>query len=214
MIAALHYGRSLRGSAEPAARAPGAALLRTAAATLVAAMLLGAPSGRARPLRSLVAVDASASWTRGDRALAGWSRATAAARALAAGDSIALFGDSLRRVRTLPAVPADRHSAIAPLLDASRDERRALVIVSDGEFRDGATLPAGTRLTVIAHPPAVDLAVVTLVSPARAAPGDTVTLRVTVRADSVPVADAVVTAGFAGGAVATTRSGPLGSFAE
>src|SRR6478752_7134362 len=82
MIAALHYGRSLRGSAEPAARAPGArllgadsrvlaAMLRTAAATLVAAMLLGAPSGRARPLRPLVALDASASWTGGARARRG-----------------------------------------------------------------------------------------------------------------------------------------------
>ena len=81
MIAALHYGRSLRDSNErgvQGARLPGvdarlvAAVLRAIAAAVIAAMLLSAPSGRARPQRPLVAVDASASWTRGDSALFAW----------------------------------------------------------------------------------------------------------------------------------------------
>ena len=225
MIAALHYGWSLRrpaarGAAAPDGRLPGvdprlpAGVLRAIAGAIIAAMLLGAPSGRARPMRPLVAVDASQSWTRGDRALAGWSRAIAAARTLAGGDSMLLFGDSLRRGVKLPDRPADRHSLIGPVLDAVRDEHRALVIVSDGEFSDGGALPAATRLTVIAHPAAVDAAVASLAAPGRAAPGDTVPVRVVIRAGSQPLPGATVTIGFAGGIAATLHSGALGSFAE
>ena len=210
MIAALHYRRSLRDSSSRIA----AAVLRAIAAALVAAMLLGAPAGPRRPLRPLVALDASASWTRGDRALAGWSRATAAARRLAGGDSVLLFGDSLRAVTTLPAAPDDQHSAIAPVLDAARDGHRALALVSDGEFLDAGALPAGTRLTTIARPAAIDLGVIGFDAPSRAAPGDTIVLRVTLRAGSQPLSDATVSAGFAGGATATVHSGALGTFAE
>ena len=226
MIAALHYGRSLSRSADRGAPgAPGArlfgvdarivaAVLRAIAATIVAAMLLAAPSGRARPLRPLVAIDVSASWTRGDSAALAWRRAAAGASALAGGDSLLLFGDSLRRAITLPARPADRHSLIAPVLDAARDEHRALVVVSDGEFRDGGTLPAGTRLTVTPRPASVDAAIASLAAPLRAAPGDTVPVRVTIRAGGQPLSDAAVSIAFAGGAAVTTRSGPLGSFGE
>lgn len=226
MIAALHYGRSLRGSADrgspgaPGARWLGidarlvAGLLRATAAALVAAMLLAAPSGRARPQRPLVAVDVSASWTRGDTALRAWRRGAAAATATAHGDSMLLFGDSLRLSTRLPERPGDRHSRIGPVLDAARDAHRALVVVSDGEFSDGGALPAGTRLALTPGAPVTDVAVVSLAAPARVAPGDTVPVRVTVRAGGQPVPDAAVTIGFPGGATATTRSGPLGSFAE
>lgn len=223
MIAALHYGRSLRGSPEggaPSARLFGldlrlvAAPLRALAATLVAAMLLSAPSGRARPRRPLVAVDASASWSRGDSALFAWRKGVVAARPAAGGDSMLLFGDSLRRDVKLPGRPTDGHSRIAPVLDVARDEHRALVVISDGEFSDGGTLPAGTRLTIIPRPAGTDAAVASLVAPGRAAPGDTVPVRVTIRAGGQPVTDAAVAIAFAGGATATVRSGPLGSFAE
>ena len=226
MIAALHYGRSLRRSAERAApRAHGArlfgvdariaaALLRSVAATLIAAMLLAAPSGRARPQHPLVALDVSASWTRGDPALSAWRKAAAAASSLAAGDSMLLFGDSIRRAAKPPSRPAHSHSLIAPVLDAARDEHRALVIVSDGEFSDGGTLPAGTRLTIVPRGAAADVAVVSLAAPPRAAPGDTVPVRVSIRAGSRPLADAAVSVAFAGATAVTARSGPLGSFAE
>ncbi|HET9003386.1 MAG TPA: hypothetical protein VFN39_05215 [Gemmatimonadaceae bacterium] len=223
MIAALHYGRSLRGSPEgaaPGARLFGldprlvAATLRALAAMIVAAMLLSAPSGRAHSQRPLVAVDASASWTRGDSALVAWRKGVVAALPAAAGDSMLLFGDSLRRDVKLPGRPTDRHSRIAPVLDAARDEHRALVVVSDGEFSDGGTLPAGTRLTIIPRPAVTDVAVASLVAPARVAPGDTMPVRVTIRTGGQPVTDAVMTISFAGGAPATVRSGPLGIFAE
>lgn len=228
MIAALHYGRSVTGSRAGSADAsprgargwPGAnailiaAILRAIAATVVAAMLLGAPSGRARPLPPLVALDASASWTRGDRALSAWASAAAAARRLANGDSLLLFGDSLRAVTAPPARPDDRRSAVGPAIEAARESHRRLVIISDGEFGDEAPLPPGTRLTIFAHPNAVDVGAVALVAPSRAAPGDTIQLRLTVRAGNKPVADAVVSAGFAGSAAAVAHSGPLGALAE
>ena len=225
MIAALHYGRSFLARARGAAAAPDAgprgagvrvlaALLRAIAATLVAARLRGAPSGPVRPLRPLVAVDASASWTRGDGSLNGWQHAVTAALSAAAGDSLVLFGDSARRATRMPPGPTDRHSAIGAVLDLARDERRALVIVSDGEFTGGASLPAGTRLTVIPRPAAADAAVASLVAPERAAPGDTVPVRVTIRNGAQPVASATVSVGFASGAPAIVRVGALGAFAE
>ena len=153
MIAALHYGRSPRFA--PAA-------LRAIAGTLIAAMLLAAPSAPSRPAPPRVALDVSSSWTRGDPAGGLWARAAATARSLAAGDSIVLFGDSLRGASAPPAAPADRHSAIAPVLDAARETHRPLMIVSDGEFTDGATLPAGTHLTTIARPSLIDAARITV----------------------------------------------------
>ncbi|NUR20941.1 MAG: hypothetical protein HOQ12_15510, partial [Gemmatimonadaceae bacterium] len=62
VIAALHYGLPSRRAAEGAPSATWPAILRWLAATLVAALLLGASLGRARPLPRLVALDASASW--------------------------------------------------------------------------------------------------------------------------------------------------------
>ena len=118
MIAALHYGRSMRNAnAATAARIGGrlvdlrlaAAALRAIAATLVAAMLLGAPSAPSKPARPLVALDVSSSWTRSDPAGGRWAGAAATARALAAGDSLLLFGDSARAADSPPKRPSDRH---------------------------------------------------------------------------------------------------------
>src|SRR5688572_8236130 len=66
------------------------ALLRGAAATLVAALALDAPAGRERRTAPIVALDASASWLRGgDTAAWHAARDTAAA---ARADSVFLFG--------------------------------------------------------------------------------------------------------------------------
>ena len=223
MIAALHYGRS-RGrspNGDPGRHTIAgidgqrlAAILRAVAAAAVAAMLLGAPAGPARLARPLVALDASASWTRGDRALASWTHALASARAAAGGDSLWLFGDSLRATVVPPRAPSDRRSALGPVVDAARDGHRALVIVTDGEVRGGPELPAGSRLTVIAHAASTDAAVVNLIAPSRAAPGDTVTIRATVRAGGQPVDGARVTATLGAGAPVAAPAAALGAFAE
>ncbi|MFL5561525.1 MAG: hypothetical protein ACJ79K_08630 [Gemmatimonadaceae bacterium] len=223
MIAALHYGRSLRdapgaGSARVGGRRIDprwvAAILRALAAMLIAAMVLAAPSGRATPARPLVVLDVSTSWTRADPARGRWARAVATTRSLAAGDSILLFGDSVRGSDAVPLAPRDEHSAIGPVLDAARDAHRQLMIVSDGEFTGGATLPPGTRLTTIAGGSAIDAAIATIDAPERVAPGDTISLRVTVRAGSRPVAAATVNIGFASGPSTIVRLPPLGAFAE
>ena len=223
MIAALHYGRSLRpppnGGARrhhgaPAGLHAAAAALRAIAAATVAAMLLGAPAGPRRPARPLVALDVSASWTRGDGAGARWARALDMARAAAAGDSLLLFGDSARMATALPPRPGDQHSTLAPLVELVRDEPRRLVLVTDGELADAGPLPAGTRLTVLPAPPAPDIAVVGLAAPARVAPGDTVSLAATVRAGNGAVSAATVSIALAGSPPVILPVGPLGAFAE
>ena len=207
MIAALHYGRLL-------VRPNAAALLRAVAAAVVAAMLLGAPAGPSRPRPALVALDASASWTRGDRAAARWTRAVALARELAGSDTLWLFGDSLRPASPLSGAPADSRSSLGPVLDVARDERRPLAVVSDGEFTDAAVLPAGTRLTVIPAAPAPDAALASFTAPMRAAPGDTLVLRATLRAGPVAIVEATVAFAFAGGDSAVARTGPMAAFSE
>ncbi|HEX2778584.1 MAG TPA: hypothetical protein VHM30_03725, partial [Gemmatimonadaceae bacterium] len=131
VIAALHYGLPLPGRAPNGApRATIPAMLRWLAATAIAALLLGAAVGRGRPLPRLVALDASASWERGGGAGSRWSDALAAARA--GGDSILLFGDSLRALRGA-AEPRDARSSARAAVDRARNEGRPLLVVSDGE---------------------------------------------------------------------------------
>lgn len=223
MVAALHYGRSLGLSPDGGARQrdPGraglrrvAAALRAIAAATVAAMLLGAPAGPARAARPLVALDVSASWTRGDAAAARWARVRDAARRSADGDSLLLFGDSTRMASAPPARPGDQHSTLAPLLDLVRDDPRGLVLVTDGELAEAGPLPAGTRLTVRPAPPATDIAVVALIAPGRVAPGDTVSLSATVRAGNGAIGGATVRVALAGAPPVILSVGPLGAFAE
>ncbi|MFN7532208.1 MAG: hypothetical protein ACK5T7_13980, partial [Gemmatimonas sp.] len=65
LAAWLAYGLPLRaGSTHGTARHWGLAALRAAAVALVAALLVGAPMGRAVPRAPLVALDVSASWRR------------------------------------------------------------------------------------------------------------------------------------------------------
>src|SRR2546423_1618213 len=76
------------------------ALLRVAAIALLVGLLLDAAAGRQKPLSGWVALDASASWQRGGDAAA-WREARREASA-ARPESLFLFGDSLRAVRTVP----------------------------------------------------------------------------------------------------------------
>ena len=161
------------------------AALRAIAIALGVALLLDAPAGPRHPLPPLVALDASQSWTRdGDTAL--WNDARRRVRALSP-DSVLLFGDSVRRAPRTPA-PADVSTRARALAERALGAGRPLDLITDGEIDDPAALPgfpAGSRIVVLPHPPVRDVGLVSLEAPRAVVSGDTVELRVGVRADSL-----------------------------
>uniref|UniRef100_UPI00333E3582 hypothetical protein n=1 Tax=Gemmatimonas sp. TaxID=1962908 RepID=UPI00333E3582 len=121
------YGRS---AAAPRAQTPTLtwllAALRAAAVTVVAALLFGAPMGRATPRAPLVAIDASASWRRavGDEStyVQRWRRFVndSVVRAVPGDAPLVFVGDSLRDgvgddVASL--TPRDGASRMRPAVD-------------------------------------------------------------------------------------------------
>lgn len=165
------------------------ALARAAAVTLIVALLLDAPVGRARAPRPFAVLDASASWRRGADAAA-WSRARERLRGAGA-DSSFLFGDSLRTAGALPETPEDAASTVRPAVERALAAGRSLVVVTDGEIDDPsvlASLPPGSRLEVIDRPAAMDAALVTLEAPRAAVGGDTVDVRAGVQAGAAGAA--------------------------
>ncbi|HEY9448710.1 MAG TPA: hypothetical protein VIQ60_03120 [Gemmatimonadaceae bacterium] len=198
-IAGVAIAVLLYGWREPRGRPRSYALiaLRATAMALLLALLLDAPSGPARAPRPLVALDASASWERGgdDRL---WSRARERAMELAS-DSLLLFGDSVR-VRPAPRQPGDDATRARSLAERALATGRGVVLVTDGEIDDPQTLgelPAGSRVEVIAHGPARDLAVASLEAPRAAVSGDTVDVRITLRngATSAPAGSLTIMLG-------------------
>ena len=210
-FAALALALVLYGWREPGGltrRAPLIAL-RALALALVIALLLDAPAGAARPVVPLVALDVSASWMRGNDTTV-WRAALRQARA-APHDSLYLFGDSAR-VGDIPERPRDLASRARPAIERALAAGRPLTIVTDGELDDPAelpALPAGSRMEVIARAPSTDLAVLALDAPRAAVGGDTVELRVTVRAAEQTPADARVTFALNGRPLATLAIDPL-----
>ena len=162
-------------------RARGLAALRTLAWIIVLALLFDAPAGPRRAVPPIAALDASASWLRGgDTTL--WRRAISTARR--ASSELLLWGDSVRSGAP-PALPRDDATRALPLAERALAVGRPLVLVTDGELDDPATLtslPAGSRVEVLAHPPAIDAAVIALDAPRAVVAGDTLEARVTVRA--------------------------------
>ncbi len=215
-VAALALALILYGWREPgrlARRAPLIAL-RTIALALVIALLLDAPAGRARPLAVLVALDVSASWLRGGDSAA-WREAVRRSRAVGA-DSIYIFGDSAR-VDGVPRSPSDISSRARPAVERALAAGRPLVIVTDGEIDDPAelpALPAGSSIEVIGRSPLVDLAVVALDAPRAAVGGDTVELRVTVRAAEFAPESAELAFTLDGRSVASVAIDALGPRGE
>lgn len=176
-----------------------AAILRALALTLLFALLFDAPVGRRRALRPIVALDVSASWLRGGDT-ARWQRARASAGRLARGDTLWLFGDSLR-AGVVPAVPGDPATRSAPVAERGLAAGRPVVLVTDGELDDAASLgalPGGSRFDVSAQPARVDAAVVSLDAPRAAVSGDTVEIAVTVRAGTAPVPAGTVALSISG----------------
>ncbi len=183
-IAVFLYGRSEAGRG---ARSAALIALRSLAMMLLLALVLDAPAGPRRAPGPLVALDASASWERGgDSAL--WREARARAVRLAS-DSLLLFGDSVRVART-PARPTDDASRARPLVERSLAAGRSLVLVTDGELDDPASLqqlPSGSRVEVVQRQPTRDLAVASLDAPRAVVSGDTVEVRATLRNGPVAV---------------------------
>lgn len=176
--ALLQYGR---GAVAP--RVAPLAALRLIAATLLAALLFGAPAGRATETSADIALDASESWLRGAGGEAGcaqWRAALDSAARLGGGRRFR-FGDSLRPdARATP--PTDKASAVRPVVDRAAATGRPVVVITDGEL-DGAdalaSLPAGSRTIVMRCSPAPDVAISTLDVPRSVLAGDTATVQVT-----------------------------------
>lgn len=166
--------------------------LRALGSTILFALLFDAAIGPARRLAPRVALDASASWA-AEADSAPWASARRAAdSALAAGgDSLVLFGAALRSAGLMPERPADPASRIGPLVEQARAAGRPVVIITDGRLDDAerlAELPEGSYLVTPPAGGAADLGVAPLEAPAAVLIGDTLDLRVTVKAG--PVADA------------------------
>ena len=180
IAAALLYGRQRGAGPAPVWRVALGAL-RAAALTLVVALLLDAPLGRAQPARPSVFVDASLSMTRENATLAraAWDSASAIDA-----DSIWFFGDTIRSgVRET--VPADRATRVRPVVERTMASGRPAILVTDGEVQDSSALDAlvrGSRVVVLSREPKPDAAVVSMESPRAAVEGDSLDVRLTIAA--------------------------------
>ena len=140
---------------------------------------------RARnPCPNWAALDASVSMARGDStALA--RRARFDSRASRA-ESTFVFGDSARRGDRCRR-RAISSSLLRPVVERALGAGHPLTVVTDGELDDpdaARSLPAGSRIVVLPHPPRRDLALSTIDVPRAVVSGDTVEVRVGVVAGS------------------------------
>ena len=206
MIAALHYRGLLRTN-------PWLALLRALGAALVAAIILGAPAAPGRPSQPLVVLDASASWRRGGDAGSRFREALDSARRVG-GDSLLLAGDSLRAAGPSDSLPGDGASSIADAADRARTAGRPLVLFTDGGATGATGLPAASRIRVLGRTTGRDLAVVALDAPELSSAGDTIEVRVTLRAGEAGSGASELDVGFVGSAAPTVNVAPLAPRAE
>jgi hypothetical protein len=180
IAAALLYGRQRGAGPAPAWRIA-LGVLRAGAITLVVALLLDAPLGRARPAPTAVFVDASLSMTRQNAALAdaAWDSATTVGA-----DSIWLFGDTIRPAARKTAA-TDGMTRVRPVVERTTASGRPAVLITDGEVEDSSALDAlvaGSRIVVLSREPKPDAAIVSMESPRAAVEGDSLDLRLTVGA--------------------------------
>jgi hypothetical protein len=212
LLAALQYAR--RDGRTTTSVLP-TALLRGAAATLIAALALDAPAGRARRPAPLVALDASASWLRGGDSAA-W-RAARDTAAAARSDSVFLFGDSLRPDDGTARGPMDHTSRVAPAVERALGVGRPLTVVTDGELADPealGALPAGSRVVVVPRRTPVDAAVAGIEAPRAVVDGDTIEVRVTLSAGGAGAAAGALTLSLDGRPLARATTAPLAAYAE
>lgn len=167
-------------------------VLRAAAVALVVALLLDAPLGRSRPAPPVVFVDASLSMSREAANLSGAAWDTA--RATTGGDSVWIFGDTVR-VGRRDAPLADRSSRLRPVVERGMAAGRPAVIVTDGEVPDTNVLESlvrGSRVVVLQRPLRPDLAVATLDAPRAAVEGDSLDVVVTLASGAQQTAPATL----------------------
>jgi hypothetical protein len=193
----------------------GIALLRLVALTLVAALLLDAPIGRAKAVAPWVALDGSVSWMRaaGDSAM--WRSATNLIRSSHA-DSIIIFGDSAR-VRRAATTPSDQASIVGPAVERSLASGRPLIVLTDGDVDDPESLkqlPAGSRVEVVARPPRRDVAVLSLEMSRAHVSGDTLEVRASLSAGDAGAAAGTLTLYVGQRAVTSAPIDAMGAFAE
>ncbi|MBL0939909.1 MAG: hypothetical protein IBJ03_13525 [Gemmatimonadaceae bacterium] len=216
LAAWLAYGRS-RGAAGEAARPRVLllALIRGAAVTLVAALLFGAPSGRATPREPLIAIDRSASWRRamGDDSafVRAWRSAVRDSLSRVATDApVIAIGDSLRDVSRDEIgswVPDDAASRVRPAVDRAASLGRSLVLVTDGEVDDAEVLaeaPPGSRAVRLASTPRQDVGIAELTVPGSITAGDTLEAAITLASGGVATADGTLQLLVDGRVVATS----------
>ena len=151
VVALVQYGvRDLRAAG--GAFTVAAALLRAAVIALVVALLLDAPLGFPEPAAAWAALDVSSSMVRDDSTT--WRAARDTLRRARA-DSTFVFGDSIRRGDTGKA-PSDPTTRLRPVIERALGAGHPLLVITDGEVDDPdalTSLPAGSRLIVIKHPP-------------------------------------------------------------
>lgn len=217
-IAAIVTALQYAGRSRPLTLVAGAC--RFLALLLVAALALDAPAGRATPVASLVALDASASWSRGSSSDdARWRTARDSAGAMAP-DSVVLFGDSARalpRSAVETAVPRDLASRVRPVVERALAAGRPLDLFTDGVVDDPDALrelPAGSRLHVSPAPDRPDLAVRDVAAPRAIVSGDTVEVQATMVAGAATRAIARATLLAGAREVASANVDPLPAAGE
>lgn len=211
--AALYVGRRASAPGGSPRRLVGPAVLRAAAATLLAALLLDAPVSLAPAGRSIVVVDASRSWLRGNDGAAWRSVRERVRRADA---EVLLAGDSVR-AGPPPERPVDDASALGPAVERAAASGRPVTLLTDGEIDDAdalAALPAGSVVETIAPRRSADAALARLDAPATAAAGDSVTVRVTVAADSLGAPARRISVRLGQGAAVTAPVPALPAYGE
>ncbi|AHG90619.1 hypothetical protein J421_3082 [Gemmatirosa kalamazoonensis] len=211
VLAALSYARRSSPALGPRLAL---AVLRALAVTLLAALALDAPAGRSRAPSAVVALDVSASWTRGGDVDA-FRRARDVARALG-GDTLWAIGDSARPLRGDDA-PHDARSSIASLAERAAASGRVLQLVTDGEIDDAAALRGvarGSRVRVESPRRGPDAAVTSIDATRLAAATDTIDVRVSLAADAAGAAPGTLRVDVAGRSSAQTSVAPLPAFGE
>lgn len=170
-----------------------AALARGGAAAMLVALLLDAPLGPSRPPPPLIALDVSASWTRGGASEPFQSAVADARRESSA--PLLLFGDSLRE-QTVAAEPTDMASRVAPAVERAVGSGRSLILLTDGGLDDAASLdrlPRGSAVRVPSSPALLDAAPLAIDVPRAVVGGDTVDVTVRIGAAGRALPGGVVT---------------------
>jgi hypothetical protein len=167
--------------------------LRVLSVLAVSALLLDLPIGAAKPTAPLVALDASASWSRSSDS-AGWGLARDSAAAASTVGQLVLFGDSVR-AGTIPSQPADLATRVAPVVQRAAASGQRVVVITDGAVDDPDALQhvaAGSRVLVLPGRTVTDRAITDISAPSEGRIGDSVAVQARIVADAeVPAATSV-----------------------